>query len=178
MRLKYWEVHCILCFAARCLEVRLLELGESGSLHQAGEFFKLLRWVVCHSILQGIFLTQGLNLGLLRCRQILYQLSHQGGPSLCFFPTLWVSFGDGVFCASGHLVRLPTVQNLSVLSGLCSTALSGRWKSSSSEVFQKYEMPNEIHQRMCKDFLNVNMIWNWFVIVLNTIMEHQIRTSR
>ena len=28
--------------------------------------------------LQGIFLTQGLNLGLLHCRQILYCLSHQG----------------------------------------------------------------------------------------------------
>ena len=26
----------------------------------------------------GIFSTQGLNLGLLHCRQILYQLSHQG----------------------------------------------------------------------------------------------------
>ena len=31
------------------------------------------------SLLQGIFLTQGLNQGL-SCRQILYQLSHQGSP--------------------------------------------------------------------------------------------------
>ena len=30
-------------------------------------------------LLQGIFLTQGLNPGLLHCRQTLYQLSHQGG---------------------------------------------------------------------------------------------------
>ena len=30
-----------------------------------------------HSLLQGIFLTQGLNLGLLHYRQILYHLSHQ-----------------------------------------------------------------------------------------------------
>ena len=29
-------------------------------------------------LLQGIFPTQGLNLGLPHCRQILYQLSHQG----------------------------------------------------------------------------------------------------
>ena len=29
-----------------------------------------------HFLLQGIFLTQGLNLGLLPCRQILYHLSH------------------------------------------------------------------------------------------------------
>ena len=33
--------------------------------------------VDCYSVLQGIFLTQGLNLGLLQCRQILYHLSHQ-----------------------------------------------------------------------------------------------------
>ena len=33
-----------------------------------------------HSLLQGIFLTQGLNLGLLHGRWILYHLSHQGSP--------------------------------------------------------------------------------------------------
>ena len=33
------------------------------------------------SFLQGIFLTQELNQGLLHCRQILYQLSYQGSPS-------------------------------------------------------------------------------------------------
>ena len=36
--------------------------------------------VGCHSFLQGIFLTQASNLGLLHCRQVLYHLSHQGNP--------------------------------------------------------------------------------------------------
>ena len=31
-----------------------------------------------HFSLQGIFLTQGSNLGLLHCRQVLYHLIHQG----------------------------------------------------------------------------------------------------
>ena len=31
----------------------------------------------CHFLLQGIFLAQGSNLGLLHCRLILYHLSHQ-----------------------------------------------------------------------------------------------------
>ena len=31
-------------------------------------------------LLQGIFPIQGLNTGLLHCRQILYQLSHKGSP--------------------------------------------------------------------------------------------------
>ena len=35
-----------------------------------------------HALLQGIFPIQGLNLGFLYCRQILYYLSHQGTPSL------------------------------------------------------------------------------------------------
>ena len=34
--------------------------------------------VGCHFLLQGIFLTQGSNPGLLHCRQMLYPLSHQG----------------------------------------------------------------------------------------------------
>ena len=34
------------------------------------------------SLLQGIFLIQGLNLGLPRCRRILYQLSHKGSPRI------------------------------------------------------------------------------------------------
>ena len=34
--------------------------------------------VGCHAFLQGIFPTQGSNPGLLHCRWILYQLSHQG----------------------------------------------------------------------------------------------------
>ena len=38
--------------------------------------------VGCHFLLQGIFLTQGLNLGLPHCRQTLYPLSHQGSPRM------------------------------------------------------------------------------------------------
>ena len=34
--------------------------------------------VDCHFLLQGIFPTQGLNLGLSHCRQTLYHVSHQG----------------------------------------------------------------------------------------------------
>ena len=36
--------------------------------------------VGCYALLQGIFPTRGLNPGLLHCKWILYQLSHQGSP--------------------------------------------------------------------------------------------------
>ena len=38
--------------------------------------------VGCHSLLQGIFPTQGSNSGLQFCKEILYHLSHQGSPPL------------------------------------------------------------------------------------------------
>ena len=38
-------------------------------------------WMGFHSLLSGIFLTQGLNPGLLHCRQILYHLSHLEKPT-------------------------------------------------------------------------------------------------
>ena len=49
-----------------------------------------------HSLLQGIFLTQGLNLGLLHCRQILYCLSHL----YASFFSRWTSF---LFIFLSHL---------------------------------------------------------------------------
>ena len=38
--------------------------------------------VGCDDLLQGIFPTQGLDPGLLHCRQILYHLSHQESPTM------------------------------------------------------------------------------------------------
>ena len=40
--------------------------------------------VGCHSLLQGIFLTQGSNPGLPHCRQIPYYMIHQGSPCSSF----------------------------------------------------------------------------------------------
>ena len=51
------------------------------------------------SLLQGNFLIQELNLGLLQCRQILYQLSYLGSPPFDYFypvslPTLWLPLSN------------------------------------------------------------------------------------
>ena len=46
--------------------------------------------VGCHFLLQGIFPTQGLNPGLLQCRQILYWLNHKGSPGI----KEWILEGD------------------------------------------------------------------------------------
>ena len=46
------------------------------------EFYRQEYCSGCRSLLQGIFLTQGLNLGILYRRLILHHLSHQGSPML------------------------------------------------------------------------------------------------
>ena len=53
------------------------------------------------SLLQGIFPTQGLNRGLLHCRQILYQLSHKGSPIITLI-TQYLT----IFVIPQHLVTL------------------------------------------------------------------------
>ena len=55
----------------------------------------------CHALLQGIFPNQGLNPVLPHCKQILYHLSHRGGPyvyidiyrSICESPLLSTVLG-------------------------------------------------------------------------------------
>ena len=53
---------------------------EPARLHRPWHFSGKHTVVDYHSLLQGIFSTQGSNPGLLHCRQILYFLSHQGSP--------------------------------------------------------------------------------------------------
>ena len=54
-----------------------------------------------HSLLQGIFPTQALNPDLPHCRQILYQLSHQGSPRI----PEWVAYP---FCSGSFWPRNQT----------------------------------------------------------------------
>ena len=58
----------------------------------------------CHLLLQGVFLTQGLNLGLLHRRQILYCLSHQGSPAATWIQRAWAQ-GGRLAHTQGHRHR-------------------------------------------------------------------------
>ena len=62
--------------------------------------------VGAHSLLQGTFLTQGLNPGLLHCRWILYHLNHQGSPDstivIYFSGNPWVSYENPGGYANVH----------------------------------------------------------------------------
>ena len=66
--------------------------------------------VGCHALLQRIFPTQGLNLGLPHCKWIVYCLSHQGSPRILEWVAYSFSRGTfqtrnqtGVFCIAGRV---------------------------------------------------------------------------
>ena len=62
-------------------QARVLEWGAVRCLLREPPGKPVNTGVGSLSLLQGIFLTQELNQGLLHCRQILYQLSYQGSPT-------------------------------------------------------------------------------------------------
>ena len=72
---------CVLCLVAQsCLTLYdPMYCSPPGSSTHEDSPGKNTR-VGCHALLQGIFPTQELNLGLPHCRQILYHPSHQGSP--------------------------------------------------------------------------------------------------
>ena len=59
--------------------------------------------VDCYALLQGIFPTQGLNSGLLHCRQILYHLSYQEAQTYLWWGGAinWIG-QKGFFCFYGE----------------------------------------------------------------------------
>ena len=72
-------IHTPSCLVTNSLSALFL-LGYSCQTPLSMGFSKQDTGVDCHSLLQGIFPAQRLNLGLLLCRQILYHLSHKGSP--------------------------------------------------------------------------------------------------
>ena len=104
-------IHCaVLCLVAQtCLTLcDPMDCSPPGSsVH--GDYPGKNTRVGCHALLQGIFLTQGLNPGLLHCRSILYCLSHQGSPRILEWVahpfsrgSSWPRNWTGVSCISGR----------------------------------------------------------------------------
>ena len=82
-----WQIFhscCVLCLVSQsCLTLSgLMDCSPPGSSAH-GDSPGQDAGVGCHSLLQGIFPTHGLSPGLPHCRQILYHLSHHGGPRKC-----------------------------------------------------------------------------------------------
>ena len=69
------------CYGITCSDAQLCFCNPWTVAHQAllsMDFSKQEYWSGLPFLLQGIFLTQGSNPGLLHCRPVLYQLNHQG----------------------------------------------------------------------------------------------------
>ena len=87
------------------------------------------------SLLQGIFPTQGSNPGLPHCRQILYQLSHQGSP------------------------RITAVGSLSLLQPIFPTQKSNQGLLHCRQIL--YQLSNQGSPNSCRGLTEKNKIlWN------------------
>ena len=100
-----------------------LNLIVSGSvMSNSGTPWTVACWLFCrwdspgqntgvgsHSLLQGIFRTQGLKPGLLHCRQILYHLNYQGSHLSCMLNHLKVKVKVAPSCPTlcDHLWNSP-----------------------------------------------------------------------
>ena len=103
-------------YAQSCLTLcDPMDCSPSGSIVHGILQARMLVWVG-PALLQGIFLTQGLNSGLLHHMQVLYHLSHQGIPERQIFHTL-----NNIWCKKQN--RIPII-TLLILKGRIDTKSS------------------------------------------------------
>ena len=101
---RVWKSVCFVCIV-----VVVLVTQSCPTVRPHGLWPARLLWpwnspgkntgVDCHSLLQSIFPTQGSNLGLLLCRQILYHLSYREDP-------MWISYR---YTYIPSLLKLPPI---------------------------------------------------------------------
>ena len=119
--LKEWNYQFITLHLAKISYENCAMLSHSvmsDSLWPHGLFSSSVRWdspgtntgVGCYFLLQGIFLTQESNPGLLHCRQLLYQLSKIGASTKKerHFPTslLFAQMHEGQSTWEGHVLHV------------------------------------------------------------------------
>ena len=97
--------------------------------------------VGCHVLLQGIFLTEGLNPGLLHRRWILYPLSHRGNPRIlewiaCPFSRVssWPRNWATVSCIAGRFFTSWATRETQSESVSCSVMSDSAWTGSNSDL--------------------------------------------
>ena len=84
----FWLDHLFFCYWAACIFWKLILCPQADSLSTEPPGKPKHTGVGSISLLQGIFPTKKSNLGLLHCRQILYQLSYKGSPRIM----AWVAY--------------------------------------------------------------------------------------
>ena len=119
------------------------------------------------SLLQGIFITQGLNPGLPHCRRILYQLSHKGSPSILEWVAYpfsngasWPRNRTGVSCIAGGLFT-----NWAIRGAPCHVYVTYKGLNLFLWIQRFDETKNIISELSCRPQWNLGVIF-WFSISL------------
>ena len=125
-----------------------------------------------HSLLQGIFPTQGLKSGLLHCRQITYQLSHQGSPTyVCMYMYIYINvwiylymcmyiYFFKFFSIIGYykILYLLVLHSKSLL--LCNCFLKNNIKHYKIHYFLKQQVYNLLNMLVLLFFLKLDQIYS------------------
>ena len=128
------------------------------SIHSM-EFSRQNTGVGSLSLFQGIFPTQGLNPGLLHCRQILYPLSHKGSPRILEWIAYLLSSGSS---RPRNWTGYPALQVDSLpteLSGKPSNPLIGPHGQSCGEPappssgLAQVQSTRRVHKQLCGDLV-------------------------
>ena len=121
----------------------------------------------CHALLQGIFPTQGSNVGLPHCRRILYHLSHQGRPGILE----WVAYPF----PSGP----SRLWNRTGVSGIAGEFFTS-WAIREALFIHWYALKPKIHINSSSDWIpgvhNVHQFWfpvifSIFLLAQNTVIN-------
>ena len=103
----------------------------------------------CHFLLQGIFLTQGSNLCLLNCRQILYPLSHQGSP----WGSAGINFNTWIWGTKFNLKQPGAKKSLNKCWYYLSNLFGRKCKSNAagfSFIDQRGNCSSQLKSRLCR----------------------------
>ena len=129
-----------------------------------------------HSLLQGIFPSQGSNLGLPHCRQILYCLNHRKVPRIWEQAAISSSKGSSrprdqarVSC-SLPLSHLGSPFNAWLVPKRQKVFIFVLWEASKSTILQSKVFPQQSRGPTLEDSKRLNI---WLSLMLKKFLNHQ-----
>ena len=117
----------------------------------------------CHCLLQGIFPTQGFNLGLLHCRRILYRLSYEGSAARSLVGSCYTAQGAQLHAEGGRETRREGTCVIHRADSHCCTAETNATLQSNYTLFffflQKWQRSHRQQWALFTTVSSIKRVW-------------------